>query len=280
MDQLLSIIDAFLRLAGVGQTPLEFLALAGLAFTRLISFLLIVPFFGGAAVPGRVKIAVAAAFVIVAYPALTISPTHGSAWLFGTFGFIALLVKEALVGFSLGFLAALIFEAIPMAGRLIDLQRGGAFAELFAPQLQSEVSELGQFKLQLAIVLFLLMGAHRLFIGAMIESFTIIPATGFPKLASGWSPLTEFVVLLGGRMITIAVQLAAPAMFALLLTDFFFGLINRVAPQINVFFLSLQVKAVVGVMVILLALQQYQEQYLRFFAESWRAFEALLQMFR
>src|SRR4030095_8398862 len=86
---------------------------------------------------------------------------------FGPIGFAALLVKEGFVGFTLGFVASLVFEAIQVAGRGIEFQRGATMAELFAPQLQTRVSELGQFKLQFAIVLFLVIGAHRVFIEAL-----------------------------------------------------------------------------------------------------------------
>jgi flagellar biosynthetic protein FliR len=199
--------------------------LVGLAFTRLISFLAVAPFFGGAAVPARVKAATAAALVIIVYP--IIEPNIDQGFRLGPIGFIALLIKEALVGFSLGFLASLVFEAISMAGRIIDIQRGSAMAELFAPQLEVSVSEMGQFQLQFAIVLFLLIGAHRVFIGALLESFHMVPATGFPDLSGGFSPLLSSVITLTGQMIAVSVQLAAPPMIALLLTDLFFGMVNR-----------------------------------------------------
>ncbi len=278
MDEALRSLETALRLLDVGVSPRVFLALVGLAFARFVAFLQIVPFFGGAAVPGRVKAATALAFIIIAYPSLAAElNSPGAAAAFGPLSFIALLLKETLLGFVLGFLASLIFEAVQTAGRLIDYQRGVTMSELFAPQLQLQVSELGQFKLQFAIVLFLLMGAHRLFIGALIDSFALIPATSFPPLVSGWSPLATYFVTFTGRMLTISVQLAVPGVVALLLTDLFFGLINRVAPQINVFFVSFPVKAFLGLLIVLLALWQYQEQYLEYFAATWQAFEYLLR---
>src|SRR5919107_1722734 len=272
MDEFLSLLETVLQTFELGQSPQAFLVLVGLAFARLLAFLVVVPFFGGAAVPGRGQGGAAAGLVVILFPSLA-AGLKGGLLGFGPVGFIALLAKEAFVGFTLGFVASLVFEAVQVAGRVIDFQRGSTMAELFAPQLQAQVSELGQFKLQLAIVIFLAIGAHHFFIGALLRSFELIPATGFPHLQAGWTPAAEFITRLTGGVIGVGVQLAAPAMVALLLTDLFFGLVNRVAPQVNVFFLSLPVKMAVGLAVVLIALPLYKDRYVHYFRESYKAFE-------
>jgi flagellar biosynthetic protein FliR len=278
MDEFLSLLETVLRTFEVGQSPQAFMVLVGLAFARLLSFLVIAPFFGGAASPARVKVATATAFVIIVYPALAAGlPPEGRPLPFGAIGFIALIAKEAFVGFTLGFVTSLVFEGIQVAGRIIDFQRGAMLGEVFAPQLQTQVSELGQFKLQFSIVLFLAIGAHRVFITALLHSFEMIPASGFPSLAAGWTPLAASMTELTAGVLAIGVQLAAPAMVALLLTDLFFGLINRVAPQINVFFLGLPVKMMMGVLVVLLSLQLFKDQYIHYFNESYTVFQYLLR---
>jgi len=275
MEEFLALLDTILRTFGAGQSSQAFLVLLGLAFARLLTFLSIVPFFGGAAVSGRVKVATAASFVIIVFPTLTAGLPPGGRLPFGPIGFVALIIKEVFIGFTLGFVASLVFESIQMAGRIIDVQRGAALAELFAPQLQAPVSELGQFKLQLAIVLFLTTGAHRIFIAAMLRSFETIPALGVPKVA-GLTPVVPVIVELSGDVIAIAVGLAAPGIVVLLMTDALFGVINRVAPQINVFFLSLPVKMAVGVLIVFLALPLLKDQFIHYFESAYRVFDYLL----
>ncbi|HVF56814.1 MAG TPA: flagellar biosynthetic protein FliR [Pyrinomonadaceae bacterium] len=278
MDEFLRLLETILQTFEVGQSPQAFLVLIGLAFARMLSFLVVVPFFGGAAVPARVKVATATAFVVILYPALAAGlPKDGGPLPFGALGFVALLAKEAFVGFTLGFVASLVFEAVQVAGRVIDFQRGSTMAEMFAPQLQTRVSELGQFKLQFAIVLFLAIGAHHFFISSLLRSFEVIPALGFPHLAAGWTPAAQFIANVTGGVIAIGVQLAAPAMIALLLTDLFFGIVNRVAPQINVFFLSLPVKMAVGLVVVLVALPLFKDRYIYYFREAYKSFEFLIR---
>lgn len=278
MEEFLALLEAVLRIFEVTQSPQTFLVLVGLSFARLAAFFSIVPFFGGAAVPARVKVATAMSLVVILYPALGATVPADQPLGFGPLGFMALLAKEVFVGFTLGFVASLLFEAVQVAGRIADFQRGSTMGELYAPQLQSRVSELGQFKLQLAIVLFIAVGAHRLFIGALLRSFDFIPALSFPKFQPGWSPAVEMIVVMTASVLTIGLQLAAPVLIAMLLTDLFFGIINRVAPQVNVFFLSMPVKMIVGVIVVLIILPALVMRMEYYFGESYKAFEYMLQL--
>lgn len=280
MQEFLQLLELVLKTFEVGQNPQAFLVLFGLAFARFISFIIVVPFFGGQVVPAQVKVAVATSLVIITYPALLAElPPDGRSLGFGVLGFVGLLAKEIFVGFTLGFVASLVFEAVQVAGRIADLQRGSTMSELFAPQLQERVSELGQFQLQLAIVIFLTTGAHRFFISSLVRSFLFIPALRFPKIEAGWSPAAEFFTLMTGSVLSIGVQLAVPIIVTLLLTDLFFGLINRVAPQVNVFFLSMPVKMWLGILVVALMLSFLISRMLDYFDESYEAFEFMLKFF-
>ncbi|HEY0049052.1 MAG TPA: type III secretion system export apparatus subunit SctT [Pyrinomonadaceae bacterium] len=280
MQEFLQLLELVLKTFEVGQSPQAFLVLFGLSFARFISFIVIVPFFGGQVVPSQVKVATATALVIITYPSLLAElPTDGSPLGFGAIGFVGLLAKEVFVGFTLGFVASLVFEAVAVAGRIADFQRGSTMAELFSPQLQERVSELGQFQLQLAIVIFLTTGAHRFFISALVRSFEFIPATRFPQIEAGWTPAAEFMTVVTGSVLSIGVQLAVPVVVTLLLTDLFFGLINRVAPQINVFFLSMPVKMWVGIFVVLIALPYMVARFVDYFDMSYEAFEFVIRYF-
>lgn len=278
MQDFLALLETVLRIFEISQSPQTFLVLVGLSFARLVSFFSIVPFFGGAAVPARVKVATAMSLVIILYPSISASVPVNQTLGFGPLGFIALLTKEVLVGFTLGFIASLVFEAVQVAGRIIDFQRGSTMAELYAPQIQQRVSELGQFKLQLAIILFIAVGAHRVFIRSLLQSYEFIPALTFPHFAAGWSPAAELITKMTAAVFTIGLQLAAPALIALLLTDLFFGIINRVAPQVNVFFLSMPVKMLVGIIVVLIALPVIASRMTFYFGETFKAFEYAIRL--
>lgn len=280
MDEFLKLLELVLGLFGVGQSPQSFLVLFGLCFARFVSFVAIVPFFGGSVVPSQVKIALATSLVIITYPSLIPEiPADGSPLGFGAVGFIGLLAKEAFVGFTLGFVVSLVFEAVQVAGRLADFQRGSTMSELFAPQLQERVSELGQFNIQLAIAIFLITGAHMAFIRTLVMSYEYIPALKFPNIQPGFIPAAEFVTVMTGSVLSIGIQLALPIVVTLLLADLFFGLINRAAPQVNVFFLSMPVKMWLGIFAALLVLPFMVERFGELFEMSHDAFEYMIRLF-
>ncbi len=280
MEEFLKLLELVLKTFEVGQNPQAFLVLFGLIFARFTGFIYIVPFFGGKAVPPLVKVATATSLVIITFPSVMSElPADGSAIGFGAVGFIGMIAKEFFVGYTLGFVASLTFEAVQVAGRIADFQRGSTMGELFAPQLEERVSELGQFKLQLAIVVFLSTGAHLFFIGSLIKSFRFIPVLRFPHIEAGWSPAAEFLTMMTGSVLSLGVQLAVPIVVTLLLTDLFFGLINRVAPQVNVFFLSLPVKMWLGLFVVAIMLPFLIARMTDYFNDSFEAFEFMIRFF-
>ena len=280
MTEFLDLLGLVLRTFELGGSPQGFLVMFGLLFARYIAFLSVVPFLGGKAVPAQVKVATASALVLVTFPVVSSEiPPIGESLGFGPIGFVALLAKEAFVGFTLGFVASAVFQSVLIAGRVIDHQRGATMGELLAPQVDQQFSHLGQFKIHFAIVIFLTIGAHRFFLSGLVRSFEILPVTRFPEIEPGFSQAAEFIAILAGTIFSVGVQLAVPALLALLLTDLFFGLINRVAPEANVFFLSLPVKMVMGIFVVVISLQIIISMLVARFDDSYKAFEFILELF-
>jgi flagellar biosynthesis protein FliR len=101
----------------------------------------------------------------------------------------------------------------------------------------------------------------------------------FPHIEPGWTPAAEFLTLMTGSVMSIGIQLAVPIVITLLLTDLFFGLINRVAPQVNVFFLSMPVKMWIGIFVLAIMLPYLVERFRDYFDMSYQAFEFMIQYF-
>lgn len=205
--------------------------------------LLFTPFIGGQSIPARGRLATAIAFSLFLYP-LIVSPLQDS-FLVNPWLVVALFVKEALFGFTIGFITMMVFFALESAGRVVDHQRGGANAEIFLPQL-GQVSIFGLFNFWLAVALFLTIGGHRLFLDAFFMSYQTIPLLELPNLGSGITPFLDLIIHLSGSIIEIAVKLAAPVLIAILLVDIVLGLANKMAPQINVFELGFAVKGYMG----------------------------------
>ena len=234
----------------LGVPPAAALVVVAGTLARLAPMLWLAPFPGGRLVPALIKVPLALLLALLVYPQLAPQATALAAG--GLPMMVALIAKEALVGAALGFLISLVFHAAAAAGFLGDTARGAANSEVMVPQTGQKTTTMGVLFFQLALVLFISLGGHRLIIAAIARSYAVLPLAHFPNTAS----LGTFALLctkLTAELILLAVSLAAPVIAALLLTDLALGWVNRFAPQLNVFFLAMPAKALLGVGVLVLA---------------------------
>ncbi len=220
---------------------------------RLVPVFAFVPFFGGRLVPAPIRVGIAVAFALILLPVMGDPVT--AAWAVDPSPVLiaVLLGKEILVGLTLGFVASLPFYAADAAGRLADVARGAQQSQILVPQTGERSTPLGDFSLQLAIVVFLLLDGHLLFLQSLATSYEAVPILTTPS-AAGWGGAGQVAISASAHMIAAAVGLAAPVLAATFLSDLTLGLINRVAPQVQVYFVGMPVKAVLGIFVFMLAL--------------------------
>lgn len=229
----------------------------GLIFSRIFVMILLTPFMGSRALPGRVRMVLALVLSFFLYPLIG-APLRDSLPLDKGIIF-ALFFKEVFFGFTLGLISLMVFHALEAAGNVVDNQRGGANAQLFVPAL-GQVSLFGLFNFWFGIAFFLAIGGHRQFFEAFFRSFQAVPLLSLPNLAPGFSPFLEFVVRLSGDVLVIAIQLSTPVLIAIFLVDTVLGIANKMAPQINVFELGFGVKGYVAPLMIYVTLLVFVSQ--------------------
>lgn len=212
-----------------------------LIFTRIFVMLLLNPFLGSRAVPGRARTAVAIAISLMIYPAVV--PPLANSFPDDASIIFALFFKEVFFGMAIGLVTVMTFYALEAAGKIVDHQGGAGNAQLFVPQL-GEVSIFGLFNFWLAIAFFISIGGHQQFLKAFLLSFETVPLLAVPNIAPGFSPFLDYMVRLSADTLIIAVQLAAPVLIAVLLVDLVLGLANKMAPQINVFELGFVLRGI------------------------------------
>jgi flagellar biosynthetic protein FliR len=270
-------LELFDDIEGVMRGLDRAIVLGALVVARIVPIVQLVPYLGGKAVPQTVKLGLSMAVAVIVYPAVW---TSGAAAALpeSPFALAALAFKEVLVGMTIGFVAALVFEAVRMAGQMIDSARGQTQATAMVPQLPERVSVSAELGYQLAVVIFLVAGGHRIFLAGLVRSFGWIPPQTIPALGGGrLDALVEAIVRMTADAITLAVLLSFPVVAAILLANLFLALVNKAAPQINVFFLGMPIKAVLGVAVLLLSLQVLLE---RIADEALVQLDALLDILR
>lgn len=217
---------------------------AVLCLTRTVMATLVVPFLGGESVQVSVRSAIAVSVSLVLFP--LVAPTVPRE-LTPPVVLAALFLKEAILGFLLGFVAAKLFWVALGVGMVVDNQRGASMAEMLDPSSSEQVSPMGQFLQQTVIALFYASGGFLVFLAAVFQSYVVWPVfTFYPQFSEAFPVL--FLGLLDDIMHMIIV-LTAPLMITLFLSEFGLGLINRFAPQLNVFSLSMPIKSLVAVVV-------------------------------
>lgn len=242
-------IDAFLD-GSLPTTARSALIVFVLVLARVVPVVELAPFLGGRATPRTVKTGIALAIALIVYPAvvtpdLLIAPPSDLA-------LAALIVKEVLVGLTLGFVTSLVFESVRMAGQIVDAVRGQTMANVLVPQLPERASVTADYLYQLAIALFFVIGGHRLFLLAFTSSYQTITPLGYFSVDQATT--TTFIVRVAADAIALGLSFALPAVAAILLADLMLGLVNKAAPQVNVFFLGMPAKAAIGIAVVLLSL--------------------------
>ncbi len=162
--------------------------------------------------------------------------------------FVLLIANEVVLGFLIGFVCQILFAAIQAAGDIIDLQMGLSIATAFDPSTGAATSIVGKLVFYMAMVVFLILNGHHMVLSALHQSFKAIPAGTLINLSGNF---VSQLINLGSTMLLVAVQLAAPALLLIFLLDFSFGIVSRVAPQVNVFMLGFQIKPTLGLIAIL-----------------------------
>ena len=119
---------------------------------------------------------------------------------------------------------------------------GLAIANVMDPLTSTQVPIISQMKNQIAMLIFLSINAHHVFLKAMVDSFRLVAPLNFQFNAS----LMEHIVGLAGNMFVIAVKIAAPIMAALFLTSVALGMIARTVPQMNIFIVAMPLKVIIG----------------------------------
>ncbi|MCS7051475.1 MAG: flagellar biosynthetic protein FliR, partial [Thermomicrobium sp.] len=163
--------------------------------------------------------------------------------------FAVALARELVTGLALGLAVAAVFAAIEMAASLIGYQLGFGLAATFNPALGTQGTVLNTLYLALAALVFFGADGHHLLIGALARSFVLLP----PGVALPGNQSPEAVIALTGSMFSDALRIGLPVAGSLLVADIGLGLLNRMVPQMSVFFVGLPAKILLGFFVLLLS---------------------------
>ncbi|MBI4563647.1 MAG: flagellar biosynthetic protein FliR [Planctomycetes bacterium] len=244
-----------------------------LVFARVGGLVLAAPVLGSRAVPSAVKIGAALALAALVTPG--VAPWAGAPAAVGAVALAA--AGELALGLLWGFAASLILAAVPMAGRLVDQDAGLALARVVDPMSGEAASGLEPFHALLGAVVWLAIQGHHALIAAVMDSFRVVPLGGAMPANAAIHAVAVGVV---SRMFALAVQLAAPALVALLLVTIAAAALARAVPDLNVLVLGAPVRVVTGVAAVALALSAIAFGFARAWGDHERALPSILELGR
>jgi flagellar biosynthetic protein FliR len=214
---------------------------------RVAGFIGAIPVYFSNQTPARIKVSLVFTISLLLFPILSPALPEIS---FNPISFLLLTVNETLLGLLLGLMARLVFTTVEFGGTIIGYQMGFAAANVFDPQHQNQVSLISQFQNVFAILIFLALDGHHIFLKTAARSYQLLPP-GNLNLSGEAVP---YLMELTSRMFSLAVQFSAPVLVVLLLSGLILGILARVFPQLNVFLLSFPLNIGISFIVIALTL--------------------------
>lgn len=233
--------------------PLSELEYFLLILMRIASFVYVAPFFSTKGVPNNVKIALS---VFISYIVYNFGPEHVYPQYDTFIAYCVVVLKEVTVGLLVGLAAQMCTSIVLFAGRIMDMEIGLSMASVLDP-LTNEQSTVTGVLLQYGTMLILYTtGFHRYLLQALMETFTLIPINAInintDKL------LTNLVTFLTSY-VSIGFRICLPIFASITLMNVVLGLLAKLAPQMNMFSVGIQLKLLAGLTVLLITVVMLQD---------------------
>ena len=205
-----------------------------LILMRMASFVFAAPFFNTANTPKRLRVGLAFFLSIIVY---TLHPDMNVEYN-GLIEYAGLVVIESVVGILLGAMASFCVQIIQFAGKLVDMDIGISMAQIMDPTTKVQVGIMGNFYYYMLMLLLIVSGLHQYLVAAIIETYNVIPIGGVKFGMSVYTTVLNFM----SDYFVIGFRIELPIFAATLLLNCILAIIARVAPQMNMFVVGMQLK--------------------------------------
>jgi flagellar biosynthetic protein FliR len=208
-----------------------------LVSARVIGMMLIAPIWSMATVPITIRGAIAVVLSLAILPGVPDTPVAVDG-----VSVLAPIATEMVLGLAIGLSAAVFLAGVAVAAEVVSLQMGLSLGVAFGGMADVGTPGVGQLEGQFSLAVYVAVGGHLALVAAVAQSFRAIPPGGALALQSGGHAL----LALGGSIFPVAVQVAAPMMVALLITNIGLAVLNRAVPQLNTMMVAVPVTVSVG----------------------------------
>lgn len=209
---------------------------------RISAFVYAAPFFSMNTVPQRIKIGLSA---VLAYLVFTIS-TYQPLVYSGSLGYLFLVAENVLVGVVLGLFSNICTFILSFAGQIMDMQIGFSMATEYDPATKSTVSLTSNIYNYAVLLVMLVSRLHYYIVDAIVDSFELIPLDGVSLNTEIYKLMVQFIV----DFCVVGFRIALPVFAAIMIANTVLAILAKVAPQMNMFVIGIQLKVLIGLAVL------------------------------
>lgn len=215
------------------------LIVAILIFTRISAIFSLIPLFGATNIPVQVRIAFMMLLTVLVYPVAGITDAAGILTLWDLFYHILI---ETGIGLSISIAMAIVYNAIYLAGMVIDTGIGFSMVNVISATDETEIPLTANFFYLMAIMVFMVTNAHHRVVEAVWQCFKTVPlAQGILNLG-----VVDIFNVIFVQSFVIGIKIAAPFLLTILIADVIMGLLSKAMPGFNVFMVGMPVKILIG----------------------------------
>lgn len=218
-----------------------------LVLVRMSSFVLAAPFLGYSTIPVRVKAVLSFVLTLIVIQVIPVAELE----YIGVIGYSTLIVKEACVGVAIGFMANICLYVITFAGQVMDTEIGLAMANLFDPLTRVQGTISGSYYMYMVMLIMVVSNMHYYLIRAIIDSFQYfsVGQAVFSEKVS--QVMIDFIP----NYFAIGFRIVLPVFGCMLLINVVLGVLAKAAPQMNMFIVGMQLKVLVGIIILLIMVE-------------------------
>lgn len=225
-----------------------------LMFARIGTMMMLMPGLGERAMPVRFRLAVALALTLTLFPMhrplFAVDVTQPGA-------IVLMLFSELAVGFTLGMAGRMAVSALQTAGVIIANAMGIGFAMQVDPSQGQQGAVVGSFLTLVGLAIIFAADLHHLVIAAISDSFSVIR----PGLLPMSGDAAKFLVTAVAQAFVVAIQLSAPFLVFAIVFNVGLGVLAKLMPQMQVFFIAMPISIGVGFLILMLVIGVMMAHY-------------------
>lgn len=219
-----------------------------LVLVRISCFVYVAPFFSMSNTPRMIRVGFSIFLSYLVYMGIDRNEVVYNTLL----GYAVIVMKEALTGFLIGWGAQICTTVTSFAGSIADMEIGISMVSLMDPATRQQATFTGVFYQYIFTLFLMISGMYQYLLLALTDSFTLIPVNGAVFKSDS---LLESVAMFMGDYLAMGFRIILPIFCTMILLNSILGILAKVSPQLNMFAVGMQLKVLVGLVILFLTVR-------------------------